>query len=152
MKKTLLFVTLIFLMTSCATIISGSKQNIKINSTPTNAFVFVDGKQQGKTPLETKLERKSNHNIAIKLEGYNDFNIRLEKKMNGWLWGNILAGGIIGYIVDLSTGAVYRLTPKEINQQLGKTVASRLIKDNIYVFATLDAEVSSDKIGQLVKR
>jgi hypothetical protein len=150
MKKAIIILSSIFLFSNCATIITGSKQTVKFDSTPPNAKIFINNKEIGKTPYETKLERKE-CSVAIKLDGYKDFNVTLKKKTNGWVWGNILLGGIIGLVVDMSTGAIYRLTPNEINTQLGKTIADNTKNNNVYVFATLDAIVSSEKIGQLEK-
>lgn len=82
MRKSILSCTLAstLVLSSCATIISGSKQNVKINSNPTVATVFVDGGEQGKTPLEIKLKRNSDHKIALVLEGYKPYDVNLTRK------------------------------------------------------------------------
>ncbi len=103
------------MLTSCATIISGSRQTMKFDSTPANATVFINEKEMGKTPFETKLKRNENYKVAIRLEGYHPYEVEVTKKFNEWYIGNILFGGIIGLVVDPITGAIYRLTPKEIN-------------------------------------
>jgi hypothetical protein len=41
---------------------------------------------------------------------------------NGGVWGNILAGGVIGYAVDASSGAGFDY-PTGINVEMGKTVS-----------------------------
>ncbi|HEX9512979.1 MAG TPA: hypothetical protein VF939_20960 [Puia sp.] len=41
---------------------------------------------------------------------------------NGGVWGNVLAGGLIGYAVDASSGAGFDY-PTNINVIMGKTVA-----------------------------
>lgn len=38
--------------------------------------------------------------------------------MDGWLFGNLLFGGLICVIVDAATGAMYKLTPNQMAAQL----------------------------------
>lgn len=42
--------------------------------------------------------------------------IVLEKKVNGWAWGNILIGGLVGWGVDLITNCVSK--PSKTNYYL----------------------------------
>ena len=72
MKKSIITcsLALTLLLSSCATIMSGSKQNVKFASNPSSATIFIDEVEVGKTPFEMKLARKSEHHVMIKLEGY----------------------------------------------------------------------------------
>ena len=100
MRKTIISssLALTLLVSSCATIVSGSKQNVKFTSNPSTATIFIDEVEVGKTPFEIKLARKSEHSVLIKLEGYQTYETKLTKKFNGWYIGNILFGGLIGII------------------------------------------------------
>ena len=40
------------------------------------------------------------------------------------VWGNVILGGIIGIIIDFSTGAVYKVKPDEISVGLEPTQAA----------------------------
>ncbi|WP_395051912.1 PEGA domain-containing protein [Flavobacterium sp.] len=153
MKKSIIFgaLSLTFLLTSCATIVSGSKQTVKFTSNPSTAYVFLDDKQVGSTPFETKLERKKSHNVKIKLEGYQTYEITLTRKFNAWYIGNLLFGGLIGIIVDPITGAMYKLTPSEVNAELGKGTAFKLTNKEIYIGVALNIDPNWKKIGQLEK-
>ncbi len=153
MKKSIIIssLTLMFLVTSCATIVSGSKQTVKFTSKPSTAYVFIDDKQVGSTPFETKLERKIPHNVKIKLEGYQTYEITLTRKFNAWYIGNILFGGIIGLIVDPITGAMYNLSPSEINAELGKGTVYKSNNKEIYIGIALNIDPNWKKIGQLEK-
>ena len=74
--------------------------------------------------------------------------------MDGWFLGNLIFGGIIGIIIDASNGAMYKLNPDQIIAQLGKSTSETGMKgenDNIYVFVTLKADPSWEKIGSLKK-
>lgn len=151
MKKSFISASLAFVLlcSSCATIVSGSKQNVKFESTPSQATIVVDEIEVGKTPFEMKLARKNEHSVVIKLEGYKNFETKLTKKFNAWYLGNILIGGIIGLIVDPATGAIYNLTPKQINAEMAKGTAFNYKKGDVYVAVALEIDPSWNKIGQL---
>ncbi len=153
MKKTIISCSLAItlLLSSCATVMSGSKQNVKFTSNPSSATVFIDEVEVGKTPFEMKLARKSEHQVMIKLEGYQTYQTSLTKKLNGWFFGNILIGGLIGIIIDPITGAMYNLTPKEINAEMAKGTAFNYKKGDVYVAVSLEIDPNWKKIGQLEK-
>jgi hypothetical protein len=151
MKKTVLTITLALtlLITSCATILSGSKQNVKFSSNPSTATVIIDDTEVGKTPFEMKLARGSEHNVSIKLEGYKTFQVKLTKKLNGWFIGNVLIGGLIGIIVDASTGAMYNLTPTDIYAEMANGTAFKSNKKDVYIAVALTVNPNWKKVGQL---
>ena len=153
MKKTIILSSLAFtlLTTSCATIVSGSKQNVNFSSNPSTATIFIDEVEVGKTPFEIRLERKNEHSVMIKLEGYQTYETRLTKKFNGWYLGNIIFGGIIGLIIDPITGAMYNLSPSEINAEMNKGTAFKSNKNDIYIAVALNIDPNWKKIGQLEK-
>lgn len=153
MKNTLLIISLflVLILTSCATIFSGTQQNVKFSSNPSVATVFIDNIEVGKTPFEIKLNRNKEHNIMLKLEGYQTYQTSITKKINGWFWGNILIGGLIGVIVDASTGAMYKLTPKEINAEMNNGIVFKSYGKDIFIAISLDIDPNWEKIGQLEK-
>lgn len=153
MKNTLLIISLflVLILTSCATIFSGTQQNVKFSSNPSVATVFIDNIEVGKTPFEIKLNRNKEHNIMLKLEGYQTYQTSITKKINGWFWGNILIGGLIGVIVDTSTGAMYKLTPKEINAEMNNGIVFKSYGKDIFIAISLDIDPNWEKIGQLEK-
>jgi len=120
MRKEIIFgaLALSLMVTSCATIFSGTKQNVRFSSNPPSALVFIDEVEAGKTPFEMKLTRKSEHSVMMKLDGYPTYQTRLTQKFNGWCVGNIFIGGLIGVVVDVSTGAMYNLSPSVINADM----------------------------------
>jgi hypothetical protein len=126
MKKTnlLLAITMIgvmFITSQCATIMSGSKQDIPITSSPSGASISVDGEMMGITPVTIKLKRNMK-NVALKIEldGYKPYQTNLSRGMNGWIFGNIILGGIPGLIIDAATGSMYKLTPESVTASLEK--------------------------------
>ena len=111
-----------FLASGCATIIhGGTTQDVSVNSVPTAASVTVDGETKGKTPAMIDLKRKNSHKITIAMEGYQPYEIATTKKVSGWVWGNILFGGLIGLAVDAISGGLYNIEPEIIQAQLIKS-------------------------------
>lgn len=153
MKKSIFITafTASVLLSSCATIVSGSKQLVKFSSNPSSATIFIDEVEIGKTPFEIKLERKREHHVMIKLDGYKTYETNLTKKFNAWYIGNIAFGGLIGVIIDPITGAMYKLSPSEVNAEMQKGVVFKSDKNNIYFAVTLDIDPTWEKVGQLEK-
>ena len=87
----------------CASIISGNDQSLYVDSTPASALVTLNGEESGNTPVQLNLLRKSAEAIvAIELDGYEPQEIVLTRKTKGWVWGNVLFGGLIGLLIDHS--------------------------------------------------
>lgn len=89
----------VLLAASCATLTRTRAQKIPVTSSPVGATVFVNGAQQGTTPLELSLARKQKGQvIRIESPGYNPVEIRPERKLSsGALIGNVLLGLIAGF-------------------------------------------------------
>ena len=141
-----------FLMSGCATIIHGSKQSVSIASNPSSATVTIDNQDQGKTPLTIKLERKDHHTVKVELPGYLAYETKFTRKVDGWIAGNIIFGGLIGLAVDAITGGMYKLTPDQIQADLkSNTTSLRTIKDGVFLTVFLKPNPNWEKIGQLTK-
>jgi hypothetical protein len=153
MKKvqTLIYIALPFCIASCATIVSGSKQTVRFTSNPLHATILIDSFEVGKTPFESRLARNQKHSIVIKLDGYQDFELQMTRKFNGWYIGNIVFGGLIGLIVDPLTGAICTLSPSEVRAQLSKGTVITKTKDDIYIAVSLTKNPDAIKVGQLTK-
>ena len=156
MKKILslgLVALLSFMFSNCATIIHGSRQSVSISSNPTKALVVIDGRDEGKTPITVNLSRKDYHTVEINLDGYLPYETKFTPKVDGWIAGNIVFGGLIGLAVDAITGGMYKLTPDQIQADLknGNHTAFRDGK-GIYLTIVLHPEPSWEKIGQLQSR
>jgi uncharacterized protein YceK len=106
------------LLSGCATVIKGTNQTIPISSEPSGAAVFADGNRVGSTPTSVELTRKHSHVITLEMRGYESDNVILKPSMGGAVAGNILAGGLIGWGVDATTGAQYNLHPAAVDVRL----------------------------------
>ncbi|SFW54518.1 PEGA domain-containing protein [Sinomicrobium oceani] len=116
--------------TSCASIVSKSSYPIMISSTPSEAKVSITNKKGkqvfiGKTPTVVKLESgsgffsKAHYQVLLEKPGYEPKTVPVTFKVDGWYFGNILFGGLIGMlIVDPATGAMYKLDTEFINETM----------------------------------
>lgn len=123
-RKTLsrsLLVLFIFSFSGCATIIHGSRQQMFLTCEPRVASVYVDGKFIGKTPMNIVLSRGRDHQLKIALDGYKPFETMLTRRLDGWVFGNVL---LVGIAVDAASGSMYRLSPKGIYPELTPEQAS----------------------------
>jgi hypothetical protein len=105
----------------CASIVSSSKRPVTITSNPVGASITVSNSkgivmQTGQTPLTVNLDaskgfftRETFHVSATK-PGFDNAVTTFKGSVNGWYFGNILFGGVIGLlIVDPATGAMWKL-------------------------------------------
>jgi hypothetical protein len=134
---------------ACASIMHGNKQGISVNSTPTGASVVVDGQPMGTTPAVLQLARKSTHVIQLNLDGYQPYEIALTRGTSGWVWGNIVFGGLIGLGVDAATGSLYKLSPETITADMQTRTAVIDGKQTIQIAVVMTPDPSWQKIGQL---
>ena len=102
----------------CATLMQGGTQQITVGSIPSGATVIVDGFQRLKTPTVIELSRKESHRLDISLEGYHTEVVDIRQVTSNMAAGNIIAGGLIGYAVDHSSGAAFRLVPEVVQVSL----------------------------------
>lgn len=138
-------------LSSCATIAHGTRQSIGIASNPSNAAVWLDNAYIGNTPLIAQMSRKDNHFVRIHLEGYLPYEVTFTKRLSGWVFGNIVFGGVIGIAVDAVSGAIYKLTPDQVQAELrtNHIVRSERSQDS-YIAIVLQPDPQWEKIGNLV--
>jgi len=144
MKRTL-WATLILAVfaAGCASIISGTKQEVSVGSTPPGAtvtFKTTGGMTvfTGTTPASCRLPRSDNYLVVIKMDGYKDQEIYINRDFNGWFIGNLLCGGLIGMVVDAVDGAMWNLAPDQIHVELAKTLTDGRISTYAVVGAVDD--------------
>ena len=145
---------LLLTLPACATIMQSASQEISVSSTPTGAKVLVDGTDMGKTPYVASLKRKDKHVIRIELDGYQPFEMPLGRGTSGWVWGNIVFGGLPGLAVDAITGGMYKLKPEQVQATLAASTALegsvRRDKDLLVVTVVLRPDSTWERIGSLV--
>ncbi|WP_197705727.1 peptidase associated/transthyretin-like domain-containing protein [Labilibaculum antarcticum] len=124
------------LLSSCASIVSKSSYPISINSSPSEARIVITDKKgvevyAGNTPATIKLRAgsgffgKAQYQVKFTKDGYDIKTVPVNFKLDGWYFGNILLGGVIGMlIIDPATGAMYKLDTEFLNETLSKSTAS----------------------------
>ncbi|TYR37469.1 PEGA domain-containing protein [Sphingobacterium phlebotomi] len=104
-KKLIIILSITFTLSSCSTILRGTRQDITIASNPSNAAVIVNGTEQGVTPLKVNLRKGFNkQTIAIEKVGFKRVEIQPQTKFSTVAILSTL--GMVGWIVDISTGAL----------------------------------------------
>ena len=106
-----LVVSLMLILSGCATIVDGSSQPVTFNSEPSRAKIFINGANVGVTPLTIQVQRSKTTVVVAKKEGYEEQQIPLQTKLNGYFWGNILSGGFLGSTVDYASGSMVEYSP-----------------------------------------
>ncbi len=113
MKSTVTFIILLaalMLTTGCATLFSGTTQQVTIESDPPGAQIVIDGKIEGNTPGKVKLHRELNDlvnggkNIELVLPGYYRDGYFLQANLNSTAIINLF--NIFFWGVDAATGAI----------------------------------------------
>ncbi|MCQ9426377.1 hypothetical protein NRB16_22920 [Pseudomonas sp. LJDD11] len=105
----------------CASIVSESRTPVSINSSPAGASYQITNEDgalvhSGVTPEQVTLKAGAGYfdgetyKVIFRKDGYAENSAIINSRMNGWYWGNIVFGGLIGMlIVDPLTGAMYKL-------------------------------------------
>ncbi len=91
-------------ITGCATIVSGPTQQVTLVSTPPGAAVIENGIEKYTTPVTVTLKHSDTPSYVLRKDGHRDTTLTPDKGVNGWIFGNIVLGGIIGIIIDGATG------------------------------------------------
>jgi hypothetical protein len=159
-KMMAIFMASTFLFSSCASIVSKSSYPITINSAPSEAKIVIKDKKgieifSGQTPATLKLKAgsgffgKARYQVTFTKNGYDTKTVPVEFKLDGWYFGNILLGGLIGMlIVDPATGAMYKLETEFLNETLVQSTAS-VQKEELKVYAI--NEIPTEWNNHLVK-
>lgn len=135
-KMTAIFLASTMLFSSCASIVSKGSYPISINSAPSEAKIVIKDKKgieifSGQTPATLKLKAgsgffgKARYQVTFSKAGYDTKTVPVDFKLDGWYFGNLLLGGLIGMlIVDPATGAMYKLETEFLNETLVQATAN----------------------------
>jgi len=155
----LLFTGVILIFSSCASIVSKSSYPISINSTPSEANISITNKKgieifSGNTPATLKLNSgsgffgKAQYQVTFSKNGYDSKTVPVDFKLDGWYFGNLLVGGVIGMlIVDPATGAMYKLDTEFLNENLSASTVS-VEKEELIIYGI--NEIPSEWVKHLV--
>ena len=117
------FILPITLLSACATIVNGSSQTVTVSTTPPAATCTVDrvGARIGavaQTPGSVRLDKSKNDlSVTCSKPGFQTATVTKPPSFSGATFGNIIAGGVIGVVVDAASGANYEY-PSDIRLEL----------------------------------
>lgn len=116
----------VFLAVGCASIVSTNSRQVTVTSNPIGADVLIsrlDGEAiyRGTTPTTLSLETGAGffvgreYDVTVTSAEFGERTTRLLSRVNGWYFGNILFGGLIGLLlVDPATGAMFTLSKTSV--------------------------------------
>lgn len=137
----------------CATLFSGTRQEVRVNSKPEGATVFLNGRRVGATPMTVMVSRWGWHRVRIEMEGYEPYEVKLEKTYNSNANANLLVGGV-WIVVDVLTGAIYDLDVPAKDRRIvdGRPVPTGTYSTVLQISTTLKRAPSAKQIGQMQRR
>lgn len=121
------------LSSGCASIVSHTRWPLAVSSVPVGATISIssrDGKEvySGTTPAAVVLRsgasffKRETYTLKFTKPGFDTKTTTLTPSVNGWYFGNLVFGGLIGMlIIDPATGAMYRIDEKEVQVALTQT-------------------------------
>ena len=101
----------------CGTLFNGTTEDLKIDSYPRGAkvtFLNADYLGEFSTPSKIELKRNRSYTAVLELAGYETRTVRIQHGMSGWVWGNIVLGGLIGVAIDAISGGWANLEPDRV--------------------------------------
>ena len=157
--NTATFIAIVFISTSCASIVSTSSWPLTVKSNPVGAQLEITNRKgipvfSGQTPATIILKSGSgffmseSYLVKLTLDGYAEKTIPVKCTINGWYFGNIIFGGFIGLlIVDPATGAMYRLETNTIDEVMTTDLATN--KEQTFKIMNIN-DISQDMRNHLV--
>jgi uncharacterized protein YceK len=111
------------LLSGCAYVVNGKTQKVGISSTPSAATVWINNDSHI-TPAIISLDRNSQYTLIFRQNGYTPASATLNRNLSPWLFGNLFLvpplGTIVGLAIDVHTGALWNLSPEQVNVVLWK--------------------------------
>jgi len=121
MKKVIVLSVILAVCSGCSSIMSKHEYAVVISSTPDAANFVIKNRSgldvhAGVTPETVVLKsaagyfKGETYTVSFKKEGFAEKEFVLQSTVDGWYFGNILVGGLLGMLViDPATGAMYNL-------------------------------------------
>jgi hypothetical protein len=122
-----------FTLSGCATVVNGTHQDLVLTTIPDGSTMTVTGGESCTSPCKIKLKRRNPVRVDIAHAGFKPTYVLVRSKAGGATVGNVLAGGLIGIVVDSSNGSNNFLSPNPVKVKLapeGSAEESKLLDKN----------------------
>jgi len=138
MKK-LVILSVLLTISGCASIVSDSRYPVQVNSAPVGVSFEVKNEDNrvvasGVTPTNIMLKSGSGYfngeeyTFTFTSECNSTKQQILDSELDGWYFGNIIFGGLLGlFVVDPLTGAMFKL-PENVNENMLKSCVAEVNK------------------------
>ncbi len=137
------------LCSSCATVVRGVNDKLRVLSDPPGANVNLSSGETGVTPTNFVKRRRDAFQVTVSKQGFVPQTVNVVSRASGAgaaaTAGNIALGGPVGVAVDAGTGAWFSLYPNPVMVRLAplpsgrRPSASELRRQNLPV-ATLSGQ------------
>ncbi|WP_419729103.1 hypothetical protein [Lichenicola sp.] len=100
-------------LSACATIVNGSNQSMTVSTDPPGAACELSRGTEtlgavALTPGSVRISKsKDDMQVVCRKAGFQDATQASTPNFGGATFGNIIAGGVVGVVVDAATGANY---------------------------------------------
>lgn len=107
---------LVMFLPACASVSRGTIEDVAVQVTPPNATITTSLNQSCTAlPCIIKAKRTDDFTVTAAAPGYQSQTVNVGRVQKpGALAGNIIAGGMIGYMVDKKNGADMDHTPNPV--------------------------------------
>ena len=147
MKKSLSIIAMaisIMMVTSCASVFTGSKRKVMFETDPPGAKIYVNGFEKGQTPIQLRV--KADDRIDFKLDNYTERVVVMDSKFN--LVAILNGFSILGWGIDAITGSLKRVDTKYVKVTLDKSKKVALMK---YIENGLIQDVKVDSENKVIE-
>ena len=137
----------------CATVLNGTSVDLDYLSEPDGAVVEISSGQTCTTPCTFSVKRGDDQRVDFALEGYRPEHVYVQSRLGGSTFGNIIAGGGIGAIVDGTNGASNVLYPRPVCIRLvalGSEEEAVLLDKDGEIIGTVAEH--NEKVGEDVRK
>lgn len=113
---------LALLVAGCASVTRGTTNQVQINSNPPEAQARTSMGHVCVTPCTLQFGRKDEFTVLISKPGFHSVEIPVRVQIAGagaaGFAGNVIVGGVVGMVVDASTGATLEHVPNPVTATL----------------------------------
>lgn len=137
-------------LAGCATVMRGTSQPVEFASEPSGADVTLVSGLKCKSPCQYQMKRGKDSMVTFTMPGYKSESVYIQSRTGGAALGNLVAGGIIGGVVDGANGASNHLYPDPVSIRLvreGSSEQAVLVNKKGQVISTVaeyNAKVADD--------